>query len=211
MHKLVLLFFALAILPFNTSGQKKSSSKNSKKKIAILFIGNSLTYTNNLPILVQKEAKRKGIKIKTNMVAFPNYALMDHWNDGKIQKLISSKKYNYVIIQQGPSSQPEGRKILIKYGTRLNELSKANNAKLSYFMVWPSLKYYHTFDGVIKNHTDAATINNAILIPVAKVWKDYFDESNNFQYYGPDGFHPSIKGSEIAAKVIVETLFLKEK
>ena len=76
-------------------------------------------------------------------------------------------------------------------------------------MVWPSLKYYHTFDGVIKNYTDAAAINNTILIPVGKVWKDYFDKSNNFQYYGPDGFHPSITGSEISAKVIVETLFHK--
>jgi len=209
MHKLAVLFFALTILAFNTNGQKKLSTIKSKKEIAILFIGNSLTYTNNLPELVKKEAKKNGFNITTNMVAFPNYAIIDHWDDGKIQKLIITKKYDFVIIQQGPSSQQEGRKILIEYGTKLYKLSKENNAKLSYFMVWPSLKYYHTFDGVIKNYTDAAAINNAILIPVGKVWKDYFDKSNNFQYYGPDGFHPSITGSEISAKVIVETLFHK--
>ena len=211
MNKLILLFFAFITISLTLNAQQKLSTINSKKEIAILFIGNSLTYTNNLPKLVKKEAKKNGVKVNTNMVAFPNYAIMDHWIDGKIQNLITSKKYDYVIIQQGPSSQPEGRKILIEYGTKLYELCKKNNTKLSYFMVWPSLKYYHTFDGVIKTYTDAATINNAILIPVGKIWKDYFDKSNNFQYYGPDGFHPSMKGSKIAAKAIVERLIHKEK
>ena len=74
-------------------------------------------------------------------------------------------------------------------------------------MVWPSLNYYHTFDDVIKNHKDAAAINNSILLPVGRIWRDYIDSTNNKEYYGPDGFHPSLKGSHIAAKVIVEYLF----
>ena len=73
-------------------------------------------------------------------------------------------------------------------------------------MVWPSLKYYQTFDGVIKNHQDAASINNAILCPVGQVWKEYFDTTNSFDYYGPDGFHPSMKGSQVAADVSGEYL-----
>lgn len=85
----------------------------------ILFIGNSLTYTNNLPKLVKKHADLNGIKINAKMIAFPNYAIEDHWNEGKVQKLISSKKFNYVIIQQGPSSQNDGRKMLIEYGKNI--------------------------------------------------------------------------------------------
>ena len=74
-------------------------------------------------------------------------------------------------------------------------------------MVWPSLTYYHNFAGVIQNHRDAAQINNAILCPVGEVWKSHFDTTNNFDYYGSDGFHPSPKGSQVAADVIVEYLF----
>ena len=210
MYKLIIFFFALTFIPLNTNGQKKSNTKNSGKEINILFIGNSLTYTNNLPKLVKKEAKKKGIKINTKMIALPNYALIDHWNVGKVQQLIRSKKYDFVIIQQGPSSQNDGRKILIEYGTKLNKLSRENGAKLCYFMVWPSLNYYHTFNGVIKNHSDAAKLNNAILIPVGKVWKNHFDKKNEFKYYGPDGFHPSLLGSQIAAKTIIVTLFDKK-
>jgi hypothetical protein len=173
----------------------------------ILFIGNSLTYTNDLPYLVKKTAKLRGIIIRTKMIAFPNYAIEDHWNNGEVQKLIASKKYDFVIIQQGPSSMPDGRKMLIEYGEKYSALCKNNNAKLSYFMVWPSRTYYHTFKGVINNYRDAANVNSAILCPVGEIWKDYFERTNNFDYYGSDGFHPSPKGSQVAADVIVEYLF----
>lgn len=206
MNKLLLLLFGLIFTHFALYPQHKDDSV-SKTEFSVLFIGNSLTYYNDLPKLVKKIAKQKGINISVKTVALPDYAIVDHWNDGKVQKLIASKKYDFVIIQQGPSSQAEGRKMLIDDGEKYSKLCKANNAKLCYFMVWPSLSNFHTFNGVITNHKDAAASNDAILIPVGELWKEYMDSTNNFEYYGPDGFHPSLKGSQIAAKIIVDYLF----
>jgi len=62
--------------------------KSEQKRYKILFVGNSLTYTNNLPELVKIEAQTKDLKLKTKMIAFPNYALEDHLNNGNVQKLI---------------------------------------------------------------------------------------------------------------------------
>jgi len=207
MNRLIIIFFAIIVSSFGSYGQQQSSKTTSNTKYNILFIGNSLTYTNNLPKLVKKSAKSKGIVIDVKMIAVPNYAIADHWNDGHVQKLIISKTYDFVIIQQGPSSQNEGRNMLIEYGKEFSSLCKLNNSKLCYFMVWPSLSYYHTFADVIKNHKDAASLNNSILLPVGELWKDYIDNTNNYEYYSSDGFHPSLKGSQIAANVIVEYLF----
>jgi len=189
-----------------------STSQNgiSNKRFSILFVGNSLTSANNLPQLVEHAAKNKGLVIQSKMIAFPNYALMDHWNDGEVQKEIKRNEYDFVIVQQGPSSQQNGREILIKYGRKYADLCAKNGAKLSYFMVWPSRIYYHTFKGVIKNYTDAARINDAILCPVGEEWKKHFDTTQNFDYYSSDGFHPSLKGSQRAAEIIVEHLFRNE-
>lgn len=173
----------------------------------ILFVGNSLTFRNNLPELVKDTAKSRDIILGTKMIAKGNYAIIDHWNDGDVQKEIATGEYDFVIIQQGPSSQAEGREMLIEDGRKYKELCEENDTKLVYYMVWPSLTYYETFDGVIKNYRDAATINNAILCPVGEVWKEHFDLTNNFDYYGSDGFHPSLLGSQVAAEVIVDTLF----
>jgi hypothetical protein len=176
----------------------------------ILFVGNSLTYTNSLPDLVEKEAKSRGFKVKTTTLAYPNYAIIDHWNDGEVQKYIKSEKYEFLIVQQGPSSQSEGRKMLLEDGSKLKKLCEQSGTKLVYFMVWPSQTYYHTFEGVIKNHRDAATENDALLCPVGEAWKAYFDKTKDFSLYGMDGFHPSPKGSRLAAEVIVDTLFSNE-
>lgn len=192
-----LLFITITLLAFQLFGQTTR----------ILFVGNSLTYTNNLPELVEKEAKSRGLKVQTTMLAFPNYAIIDHWNDGEVQKLIRSEKFDFVVVQQGPSSQEEGSRMLLEDGARLGLLCENHGSKLAYFMVWPSRSYYYTFDGVIKNHKTAAKENDALLCPVGEAWKVYFDENNDFSLYGRDGFHPSPKGSRLAASVIIDTLF----
>ncbi|WP_425391165.1 hypothetical protein [Ekhidna sp.] len=64
---------------------------------------------------------------------------------------------------------------------------------------------------MIKNHIDAASANDAILCPVGQAWKSYFESNEDFSLYGMDGFHPSPKGSRLAAKVIVDTLFGNEQ
>ena len=174
---------------------------------SLLFVGNSLTYFNDLPKLVADIGRAKGVEIKTEMVAYGNYALEDHWNDGQIQQLIATKKYDFVVIQQGPSSQSDGRISLLDYGARIKGVCTANNTKLAFFMVWPAFANFHTFDGVINNYTNAAVATNSLLCPVGRIWKDYFLATGDYSYYGPDMFHPSLAGSKDAARIIYETLF----
>lgn len=178
--------------------------------ISVLFVGNSLTYSNDLPGLVESVAKEKDITVETKMIARGNYAIIDHWNDGTIQEELVKGIYDFVVVQQGPSSQAYGREVLIEYGKLISDLGIEYNTKLAYFMVWPSRTYYYTFDGVIKNHRDAAALNDALLLPVGEVWKAHFDSTEQFDYYSKDGFHPSFLGSQIAAEVIVEHLFNSE-
>jgi len=175
---------------------------------SLLFIGNSLTYTNDVPGLIEDLATAEEISLSTASVTFGGYGLEDHWNEGNIQTLIESREFDYVIIQQGPSSQAAGRASLIEYGGKIGTLCQAHGVTLVYYMVWPSLTNYSTFDGVIANYTEAAGLSGALLAPVGSVWKAHFDGTNDFSYYGPDGFHPSLEGSTIAAQVIFETLGL---
>lgn len=174
---------------------------------SILFVGNSLTYFNDLPNLVARIGRDSGIEIKTEMLTHGNYALEDHWNDGQMQQLIATKKYDFVVVQQGPSSQADGRAMLLDYGARIKNICTPHNTKLAFFMVWPAFSNFHTFDGVIKNYTDAAVATNSLLCPVGKAWKEYFLGTGDYSYYGSDMFHPSQKGSESAALIIFKTLF----
>ena len=184
-----------------------SENNNDNSEYNLLFIGNSLTSSNNLPDLVKSYAMSQGKQISVKAITRGNTALIDHWNDGGIQSQIETGNYDFVIVQQGPSSQPYGRELLIEYGGYISGLCKKNDTKLAYYMVWPSRAYYHTFDGVIYSYREAANRTNDILCPVGEVWKSYFDQTSDFSYYGFDDFHPSLKGSNVAAQVIYESLF----
>ena len=176
----------------------------------LLFVGNSLTYTNDLPLILEKIAAFYGITIESEMICYPNYAIVDHLNEGKIQQKIATENYDFVIIQQGPSSQEEGRKMLLNAGKRLSILCEKYNSKLAYYMVWPSKRYYFTFDKVITNHTKAAKLNNALLFPAGIYWKQYEAQKPRFSLYGPDQFHPSKAGSFLAALTMFKKLYPNE-
>ena len=109
-----------------------------------------------------------------------------------------------MVIQQGPSSQAE-EEILLEYGPKYNDL-QTKWFKTRIFYGVACLANYENFNGVINNYTDAANSTNSILCPVGKIWKEYCDKTNDYSYYGPDQFHPSLKGSEITAEVIVKSL-----
>jgi hypothetical protein len=207
MKTVTIIIFNFILLSSTLFAQTKNSEETH-----VLFIGNSLTYTNDLPKKVQKLAKADKIKLSVNSIAKPDYALIDHWQDGDIQKLISSNKYSIVIVQQGPSSQEEGRKYLLDYGTMINEICAAHNCKLAYYMVWPALPNYNTFDGVIKSYTLAAEATDALLFPVGLLWKAELEKNKNAQLYGSDLFHPSEKGTMLAAEIIWKGIkeFLKK-
>jgi len=200
-HYLMLLLLVICLAKLQTGGAEPQR---------LLFVGNSLTYVNDLPLLVEQVAGNRGIELVTTQLAKPNYAIVDHWADGQVQNLISTGNYDYVIIQQGPSSQSDGHHMLVNDGRLYRDLTHAHGAQLAYYMVWPSLLYYHTFPGVIANYTAGAEANDAILCPVGEVWKAHFDATGDFSYYDSDGFHPSLTGSRVAAEVIVDSLFGEE-
>jgi lysophospholipase L1-like esterase len=199
-------FMNLSLIIASALFMVASQPDPSRRELSVLFIGNSLTYANDLPGLVKKIAFEKGVVLRADMVAYANYALEDHWKDGEIQRLIAAEKYHFVIAQQGPSSQEDGRRMLIEYSQRLSKLCARHGCELALFMVWPARSNHHAFEQVSTNYRDAATSAGALLCPVGEKWKAYMESTGDYSYYARDGFHPTLKGSRAAAEVIVEVI-----
>ncbi|MCE7991948.1 MAG: hypothetical protein HEP71_08210 [Roseivirga sp.] len=172
-----------------------------------LFVGNSLSYYNEMPSILVEIAAAYDLVIGADCLCKPNYAILDHWAETELEALIASKAYVQVILQQGPSSQAFGRSVLLEYGPKISQLASSHQTKTAFYMVWPSKAYYYTFQGVIDNYTEAAKVSDADLFPVGHVWKDYIEETGDESIYGADGFHPSVKGSFLAAWVMFRFLY----
>ena len=197
--------FIIAILTC-CGNEPESTPLPSDVDLRILFVGNSLTYTNDLPALVQELGAKDGIKIEVEGLLFPNYSLEDHWNDGKVQPEIKKGKYDFVIAQQGPSALPESQVLLLEYATRLAEVCKQANSKLALYMVWPSSDRSFDLDNVIYSYTNAAKSTQSLLCPAGLAWKNAWAKDFSLPLYSSDDFHPSIMGSTLAAITIYAAL-----
>src|SRR6478672_1356008 len=79
----------------------------------VLFIGNSYTYVNDLPGIIQALADSAGgDRIAVETIAEPDYALVDHLAEGTAQREISKRGWAFVVLQQGPSSVEVNRDTL---------------------------------------------------------------------------------------------------
>ena len=174
--------------------------------LRILFIGNSLTYANDLPGMVCALARSAGRQAICESVAKPDYGLEEHWDDQEARRAIR-RGWDIVVLQQGPSSLPESRRLLISYTRRFDAEIRKAGARTALYMVWPSRTRRGDFPGVSQSYTAAAADVKGQLLVAGEAWRAAWAADPSLQLYGPDGFHPSPIGTYLAALVIYEQLF----
>ncbi len=172
----------------------------------ILFIGNSLTYANDLPRLVEELLTATGTKVgKIESAAHPNWGLQDHWAARSTRKALASREWDFVVLQQGPSAT-EGRPSLLRYSKKFARRIRDLGAEPAIYMVWPAASRSFDFDGVIDSYRTAALEIDGLLFPVGVAWLRAWEVEPSLQLYNPDRFHPSGLGSLLAALVMCEGL-----
>jgi hypothetical protein len=195
-------------IPDRLGGADLSGSQDRREAMRVLFIGNSLTFANDLPAIVEALAgasRQKPLHYKS--VAFPDYSLEDHWAQGDARKAISNETWDVVVLQQGPSALPESRQLLLKYTRLFDGEIRASGARPALYMVWPSEARFKDFDRVVESYRLAADEVNGLLFPVGQAWREAWKMNSTIQLYSGDRFHPSIAGSYLAALVIYEKLY----
>ena len=175
----------------------------------VLFVGNSYLYTRNVPGIVQALAdSAHGDKLAVATVAGPDMALVDHWNDGTARNAIALGGWEWVVLQQGPSSVEVNRDSL-RLMTRLfaAEIAKVS-ARPALFSAWPTEQRRQDFDRAIESYTLAAADVGGLLLPVAAAWVAEWQRDGTAQLYA-DGLHPSDAGAYLSGLVVYSRLLGK--
>ncbi|MGH7553102.1 MAG: hypothetical protein ACREMQ_08765 [Longimicrobiales bacterium] len=184
------------------------SSPESCEGHHVLLVGNSLTYGNSLPAIVEALADSAGVEtLCWGAVAFPDYALEDHWATGEARREIGRGIWEVVVLQQGPSSLPENRALLIEYTRRFSEEIRAAGGRPALYMVWPSVSRASDFDAVSASYAAAAQAVDGMLFPVGEAWRAAWRLDADIELYAGDGFHPNVTGSYLAALVMLQQLY----
>ena len=172
----------------------------------VLFVGNSLTYANDLPGMVEALGSADPMPFWVQSVAYPDADLGMHLADGAAAREIAANPWKVVVLQQGPSSLPENRLALREWTARFAQQIRAVGGRPGLYAVWPQQLYLDTFDRASESYALAARDVDGLLFPVGEAWRATWRRDPDVQLYASDGLHPTVSGSYLAAIVIYASI-----
>jgi hypothetical protein len=217
----LLLFAALlASLPLASFGETPVGNK----KLRVLFVGNSLTFVNDLPKLTGVLAQDRGSVLEYEMHAPGGYTFAQHARDPRLLALIKKGGWDFVVLQDQSlvPAYPRAKTEVFPYAQKLSALVRAANplAQIAFYQTMAkkngdrkNLRDFPemgTYAGLQKKLNEAylhmARENRGVLVPVGEAWQKMRSEHPSVDLY-TDGVHPSLAGSYLAACVFYSVLF----
>ena len=209
----------LALAAIACSGDKPAPMPLSHQGdvLRVLFLGNSYTYYNNLPRLVEELAAAAGKKVETRMIAPGGASLADHAATAKTVEAIRSGGWDFVVLQEQSAlgavylvngearvANPEA---FFAAARRLDAEIRKAGAKTILFHTWPQREAPESDRAMLDYaYMRIARELGAAVAPVGLAWRQARAEVGGASLYAEDGSHPSRTGSYLAAAVIAATL-----
>jgi hypothetical protein len=173
----------------------------------VLFVGNSLTYMNDLPGMVSALVDSSGAgPIEIHSVTAPNFSLGDHLANRSAEGQIRRHRPQLLVLQQGPSSMDDSRADLIASAQRFDSLVRQVGGRAALYGVWPGRAREAAFDRVSESYRLAAERVHGVYLPAGESWRAAWRRDSTLALYDADHFHPSILGTYLAALVIYQRI-----
>lgn len=216
--KKIILSFAVVI------GLTNGIAQTTKK---VCFLGNSYTYVNDMPGIVQGIATADGNTLVKDQNTPGGYTLNGHSTNATSLAKISSDTWDYVVLQdqsQFPSFPYAQTSVDVfpKAIILSDSIRSANECAIPlFFNTWgreigdPQWDSINTFEKMNNRlfyaYDRMATTNNGKLSPVGIGFRHVFDDASTLvthsDLYSSDGSHPSIHGSYLAACIFYNVIF----
>ncbi len=179
--------------------------ESERKPLAILLIGNSHTYFNDLPLMVQRRAEDAGYDCRVTMIAHGGWFLAQHAEEPDVRFNILHGHYDYVVLQE--HAHPFGpvekfREAAIK----LNGMIRQAGSVPVIYETWARKSEPEAQAQMNEAHRHITEAIGALLAPVGESWWSYRQSRPDLEVYADDGAHASPAGSDFAAKCIWEAI-----
>jgi len=196
----------------------------------VLFIGNSYTSVNNLPLLTANAAHSAGDSLIYDSNLPGGTTFQYHSADATSRSKIIQGNWDKVVLQEQsqmlsfPISQVETD--CFPFAKRLDSLIHAYNpcARTLFYMtwgrkngdasncpVWPPVCTYNGMDSLLNlRYRMIADSTHASVSPVGAVWHYLRQNYPAINLYQADESHPSLEGSYAAACCFYTSIYLKD-
>ena len=184
----------------------------------ILFVGNSYTYFNNLPTVLEQFANNvQPGSLEAKMIVVGGATLKSLWENGEALKAIQQGGWTYVVLQEqstlgaGPSEdgipQIHDSSMFFEYARRFDaEIHKAG-AKTVFYLTWARRDSPQNQTKLTAAYTSIAKELSAVVVSVGPAWETSIHERPSLPLHQVDNSHPTPAGTYLAACVFYAVLF----
>ena len=204
--KIMKKILTLIFLFYTITNIKASDTTN------VLFIGNSITYYNNMPQMFQSIANNKGHKVHVASHTPGGSGIVNHYVNNSLYSLIASKKWDIVILQPG-TSESAGVSFPIKTTASranilLDSIYKNNKCARVYLYEIPygipsngGYPKYFQIQTIIKDSiTKLADLLKLQMLAAGECTRSYYSQHQNLLLHNSiDDIHPNNYGSFLVA------------
>lgn len=195
-----------------------SCGGSSAPAVRVLFIGNSHTASNGLPEMVQAMAGSVDREVEVAMTAPGGWWWRDHAASPETITLISEGDWDVVVLQEqsmAPAVSNLAREVSYPAALQLSTLAAGNGAEVVLFMTWGHVAGsaelgYANFESmqsaIASTYLLFGDALGAEVAAVGAAWWWSLAERPDIMLYEPDGVHPSIQGTYLAAAVLTATI-----
>lgn len=185
----------------------------------VLFIGNSLTFFNDLPGMSAELARSGGHEVKVDMSAQGGWTWSDHATSTITLEKIERQNWDFVVLQEQSvvaSIADERSEHMYPAVRVLDGKIREGDASSILFMSWAyrdglSSAGHRDFDDMqAQLHTGYMDIANelgAMVAPVGIAWQNGIAQDPQLGLWQMDGLHPSIEGTYLTACVFYAVIF----
>ena len=201
-----------------------------KYKFTSLFIGNSYTYYNDLPVLINKLANTTGDTLLFAQSTPGGYTLEQHSTYAASLSALKAKSYDYVVVQeqsQRPALDSATNAFkFFKYASFLDSIRKVFSpcGQTMLYMTWgrktgdanncstnPNVCTYEGMDSMLNvRYRMAQKQLGALISPVGAVRNYLRKHHPEIELYESDNSHPSPAGSYVSAVTFYASMFKKD-
>jgi len=183
----------------------------------VLFIGNSYTYVNDLPMVIADlaAAAREARPFKPDVVRVGGATLEGHIAGHDALPAIARGGWDAIVLQEQstrPITDPDKMRRDVK---TLADAARKVNAKVVLYETWAREALPGTQDSLTHVYHKAASYANAVIAPVGEAWSAFRAQEGpiaagtHSALFRTDGSHPSPVGTYLAATVLYQTLYGK--
>jgi hypothetical protein len=179
-----------------------------KRPMRVLFIGNSLTFTNHLPEMLQQMAAHEERPLVCQAVAYPYVSLRFHWYMGRARATIRDGRWDYVVLQDFSTQPVNNPAATIKYMTLFIDAVRQAGATPIIFENWTHRFHADDYAAMQRTYRDIAAKTHVAIAPIGTAWHAARLAQPDIHLYVDDR-HPSPAGTYLAACVLYRSLYQK--